>query len=209
MPLRPRAALRSRRTAASPVWCERCGGDRLAEVREGRRWLGVGAVALVPIGRAERHASCTACATALPLDALEAPTTAALAHHLALVTRELAVAVAAAGDVDDPALLARALQQVRSVAPDVDAERFARDVRACDPLATPDLVRPLAPVLSDTGREVIVADAARVALAAHTIGARQRWLLDAVGSELGLTPAQVCRIVAAAAAEVEPPSSAA
>lgn len=208
VPFRPRAAERSRRTAAAPVWCEGCGGDRLAEVREGRRWLGVGRVAMVPIGRSERRMRCTACASDLPLELLDVPTTAALARHLALVTRALAVAVTAAGDPSDPDLRAHALRQVRSVAPEVDERRFDHEVRASDPLAAPALVRPLAPILSATGREVIVADAARVALAAHTIGARQRWLLTAVGEELGLTSEQVCRIVSAVAAEVDPPTSA-
>jgi hypothetical protein len=188
------------------VWCESCGGDRLAEVQVGRPWLGLGAVPLVPIGRSERRVRCTACAGDLPHDALDQPTTAALAQHLAVATRALAVAITATGDPDDEALFIRALAQVRMVAPEVDAARLAHEVATCDPSGVPALVAPLASVLSMPGKELVVADLARVALASHVITARQRTLLDAVGRELGLGPADVCRIVVAAAAAVEPPA---
>ena len=49
-----------------------------------------------------------------------------------------------------------------------------------------------------------MADMVQVALAAHTITSHQRWLLEAAGRGLGLTPMHVTGIISAVAAAVEP-----
>ncbi len=61
MAARPRITVRSTTVGATAMFCPTCGGDRAAEVREGRRWLRLGRLALVPLRRSGRHLTCTAC----------------------------------------------------------------------------------------------------------------------------------------------------
>jgi hypothetical protein len=75
---------------------------------------------------------------------------------------------------------------------------------AHDPASVAVHVSPLADALEVAGKERLVANMVQVALASHTITPHQRWLLDRVGTSLGLTPMHVTGIISAVAASIEP-----
>lgn len=204
MAARPCITVRSTTVGATAMFCPTCGGDRAAEVREGRRWLRFGRLALVPLRRSGRHLTCTACGTTHEVDVLDRLTTAELAHRLLTVTHQLTVMTVRAGDPADRDLRRRAVQHIRTVVPAYDQNRLDRELLELDPAQAPALVAPLAAELEVEGKERLVADVVRVALAAHTITPHQRWLIDAAGTALGLTPLHLTGIVSGIAASVEP-----
>lgn len=204
MPNRPCITVRSTPVGGVAFWCPTCGGDRAAEVREGRCWLHLGPVPLVPLRRSGRHLTCTECGTDQPMTALDRLTTAQMRSLLDDLTRQLTVLMVRTGDSADRQLRRRAVQHVRSVEPTYDQNRLDRELAAAVPAAAAELVLPLRDELEVAGKELLVADLVRVALAAHTITPHQRWVIEAVGTSLGLTPLHLTGIVAGIAASVEP-----
>ena len=102
------------------------------------------------------------------------------------------------------ALRRRAVQHVRTAIPAYHQNQLDADLATVDPAAIAGHVAPLADHLAVEGKERIVAGMVQVALAAHTISSHQRWVLDRVGTSLGLTPVHVTGIISAVAAAVEP-----
>jgi hypothetical protein len=197
-------SVRPRVERASAFFCPTCGGDRVAEISIGRRLLAVGPVPLLPWTRGSDHVRCTTCRTVHPTATLEALTTAELAARLVDLTRILTATTVRAGDPGDRALRRRAVQHVRTAIPSYHQNQLDADMVALDPASVAGHVVPLADALEMEGKERLVANMVQVALAAHTISAHQRWLLDCVGTSLGLTPMHVTGIISAVAAAVEP-----
>lgn len=197
-------SIRPRVVRATAFFCATCGGDRAAEVGDGRRVLAVGPVPLAPWSRGEEHVRCTSCGTAHPPSSLDVLTTAELSERMVDLTRILTATTVRAGDPGDRALRRRAVQHVRTVIPGYHQNQLDVDMVALDPASVAGYVTPLAGSLEVEGKERLVANMVQVALAAHTISSHQRWLLDCVGTSLGLTPVHVAGIISAVAAAVEP-----
>jgi LSD1 subclass zinc finger protein len=197
-------AVRPRVDRATPFFCPTCGGDRVAEVSGGRRLLVIGLVPLLPWTRGEAHVRCATCRTVHATDRLEVLTTADLAARLVDLTRILTVTTVRAGDPGDRVLRRRAVQHVRTAIPGYHQNQLDIDMVALDPATVAEHVAPVADSLEVEGKERLVANMVHVALAAHTISSHQRWLLDRVGTSLGLTPMHVTGIISAVASAVEP-----
>lgn len=203
MPSTSRITVRSSTVGGVAFWCPTCGGDRAAAIREGRRWLRLGPLPVVPLGRSGRHLTCTGCGADHPMAALERLTTTDLRLLLAELTRELTVLMVRTGDATDRQLRRRAVQHIRTAVPTYDQNQLDADLGEAVPARGAELAAPLRDELEVEGKERLVADLVRVALAANTITPHQRWLIEAVGTSLGLTPLHLTGIVAGIAASVE------
>jgi len=197
-------SVRARVDRTTPIFCPTCGGDRLGEVCDGRRRIAVGPIAVLPWTRSEGHVRCTACDSCHGTDCLDALTSAELADRLVDLTRVLTVTIVRTGDPSDRAMRRRAVQHVRTVIPGYHQNRLDADMVALDPASIAAHVTPLADALEVAGKERLIANMVHVALAAHTISSHQRWLLDRVGTSLGLTPMHVTGIISAVASAIEP-----
>ncbi len=197
-------SIRARVDRTTPIFCPDCGGDRAGEVCDGRRRITVGGVAVLPWTRREGHVRCTACDTRHPTSCLDVLTSDELAERLVDLTRVLTVTTVRAGDPSDRAMRRFAVQHVRTAIPGYHQNRLDADMVALDPACIATHVTPLADALEVAGKERLVANMVQVALAAHTISSHQRWLLDRVGTSLGLTPLHVAGIISAVASAVGP-----
>jgi hypothetical protein len=197
-------SVRAKVDRIAPIFCPACGGDRQAQVCDGRRRLALGPVTILPWRRGEAHVRCTTCATVHPVAVLDVLTSAELAERLVDLTRMLTVATVRTGDPSDRAMRRRAVQHVRTAIPDYHQNRLDADMVAVDPASIAVHVAPMADELEVAGKERLVANMVQIALAAHTITSHQRWLLERVGTSLGLTPMHVAGIISAVAASVEP-----
>ena len=191
-------------TRMAPFFCPACGGDRVALVHAGRRWVRVGPVGVLPWRGTDHHVTCIHCGTEHPAAALDVLTSAELADLLVEVAVATTVMTVRAGCRTDPGLRRRAVQHIRTVQPAYHQADLDRDLAELDPANVHRHVAPLADALAAEGKEALVADMVKVALAAHTITPHQRWLLEATGHGLGLTPVHVTGIISAVAAAVEP-----
>lgn len=197
-------SIRPRVDRTADFFCSSCGGDRQGAVSTGRRSLAVGRLRILPWSRGEGRVRCTECGTAHDLDALSVPTSAELGQRLIDLTRVLTVTTVRTGDPAHRDLRRRAVQHVRTAIPAYHQNQLDADMAALDPAHVADHVAPIADVLEVAGKERLVAAMVQVALAAHTITPHQRWLIDRVGTSLGLTPMHITGIVSAVAAAAEP-----
>jgi hypothetical protein len=196
----------SRTTSVRPFFCPSCGADRVGRVREGRRWLRIGRVPVVPAGFDARHVECASCGDRHAPAVLDVLTTAQLWMSLERAVHVLAVLTVATGDPEDRALRRRAVQQVRTVRPAYDQSQLDHDLATLEPPMAQDAVAELADALEAEGKERLVADLVRVALAGGTVTVEQRWLLQSVATTLGLSALHLTGIITAVAAAVEPPA---
>ena len=197
-------AIRPRVDRTVPFFCPSCGGDRSGAVCDGRRRVSAGSVAVFPWTRTDGHVRCTACGTRHPTECLSVLTSAELSGRLVDLTRVLTALTVSTGDSHDRDLRRRAVQHVRTVIPGYHQNRLDADIATIEPTAVAAHTSPVADALEVSGKERMVSDMVRVALAAHTITSHQRWLMDTVGISLGLTPMHVTGIISAVAAAVEP-----
>jgi len=197
-------SIRARVDRTTPFFCPACGGDRSGEVCDGRRRFAIGRVGVLPWIRGEAHVRCTDCETVHPIGCLDVLTSEDLATRLVDLTRILTATTVRAGDAGDRAVRRRAVQHVRTVIPGYHQNQLDADMVAHDPASVAVHVTPLANELEVAGKERLVANMVQVALASHTITSHQRWLLDRVGTSLGLTPMHVTGIISAVAASIEP-----
>ncbi len=204
MPRLRLTSIHARVDRTTTFFCTACGGDRPGEVCDGRRRIAVGPVVVGPWTRTDGHVRCTVCDTQHPTECLEVLTSDELATRLIDLARILTATMVRTGDPADRDLRRRAVQHVRTVVPGYHQNNLDADMAAHDPADVAIHVTPLAGALEVAGKERFVADMVQVALASHTITSHQRWLLDRVGTSLGLTPMHITGIISAVAASVEP-----
>lgn len=201
--------IRFRTTATTTFFCPRCGGDRKGDRRTARRWFTCFFVPVLPLGQLGEVVECTTCRTRYEPHVADQPTTALLSEILGNAVRVLTAMVVRAGDPEDDAMRAAATSLTRTVAPGYDDTTLTADVLAVDPGAAEQYVAPLADGLRTAGKERLLSDLVRVALAAGTITPDQRRLIDTVGRAMDLTPVHVTGIVTSVAsarsAEPDPP----
>ncbi|WP_329117074.1 TerB family tellurite resistance protein [Streptomyces sp. NBC_01465] len=191
-------------------FCADCGGDRNYRRRTGRRRLTVLGVPLLKRGTEGPVVECAACQTHFGLDALDHPTTTRFSAMLRDAVHTVALAVLAAGGASSRTATAVAASALRAAGYDdcseeqlgILAEALTADADPCGVALAIELheaLEPLAPHLAPAGRESILLQGARIALADGPYSPAEREVLTAVGGALALCDEDTVRLLAAAA----------
>lgn len=207
------------RIAWTPVgdgqfFCPGCGGDRNYQRLTGHRRFTLLGVPVLPRGEAGPVVECAACARHYGTDVLDHPTTSRFSAMLRDAVHTVALAVLAAGSTRTRTSLSAAAGAVRAAGfQDCTEEQLNALVEAlaadtgrifgepCGPglaIELHEALDPLAPHLAPGGREAILLQGARIALADGPYTPAEREVLATVGAALTLTAADVERLLAAA-----------
>lgn len=208
------------RTAWTPVgdgefYCPGCGGDRNYQRLTGRRRFTLLGVPLLPRGVTGPVVECAACRHHFGTDVLDHPTTRRFSVMLRDAVHTVALAVLSAGGTSSRTALETAAATVRAAGfADCSEEQLAALVealaadtgRACDQpcgaglaIELHEALDPLAPHLAPAGRESILLQAARIALADGPYTPAERDALRTVGAALTICTDDVTRLLLAAA----------
>lgn len=196
--------IRYRTTGTVEFFCPRCGGDRTGLARTARRWFTAFWVPVLPLQPLGELVECATCRTRFEPEVTDQPTTAGLGEAFATAVRVLTAMVVRTGEPFDPAMRAAAVGTVAGTVPGYDDLTLGNDLLAVDPAFAEPYVQPLTSGLAVNGKERLVADLVRVALAGGTVTADQRRVIDLAGRGLGLTPAHVTGIVSSVASASSP-----
>lgn len=181
-------------------FCPSCGGDRSAARRNARRWFTLFWIPVIPLSRVGDVVECETCHNRFDPIVARRPTTADLASILANAVRALTAMVVRTAEpatttTSGDAIRAAAVAHVRWSVPTYDQDTLANDVASIDPALAQQYVGPLEEGLETGGKELLLADLVRVALAGGTVTPGQREVIDQAGRGLGLTPAHVTGVV--------------
>lgn len=195
-------------------FCPGCGGDRNYQRLTGRRRVALVGMPVLPRGATGPVVECAACGHHYGTDVLDHPTTIRFSAMLRDAVHTVALAVLAAGGTGSRTTLETAASAVRaagfedctavSLSALVDA--LAADTgRVCaEPggaslaIELHEALDPLAPHLAPTGRESILLQGARIALADGPYSVAEREVLATVGAALTICSDDVTRLLAAA-----------
>ncbi|MEU2717216.1 TerB family tellurite resistance protein [Streptomyces sp. NPDC007205] len=207
------------RTAWTPIgdgefFCPGCGGDRNYQRLTGRRRLTLLGVPLLPRGTAGPVVECAACRHHYGTDVLDHPTTRRFSAMLRDAVHTVALAVLAAGGTSSRTALETAATAVRAAGFDGCTEdQLAALVEALAAdtgrvlggeggtsltIELHEALDPLAPHLAPAGRESLLLQAARIALADGPYTPAERDALTTVGAALTICADDVTRLLAAA-----------
>jgi hypothetical protein len=207
------------RTAWTPVgdgefFCPGCGGDRNYQRLTGRRRFTFLGVPVLPRGATGPVVECAACRHHYGTDVLDHPTTRRFSAMLRDAVHTVALAVLAAGGTGSRTALETAAATVRSAGfDDCTEDQLAGlvDALAADTgrvLGGPsgasltielhEALDPLAPHLALAGRESLLLQAARIALADGPYTPAERDALTTIGTALTMCADDVSRLLAAA-----------
>ncbi|MBC3989995.1 TerB family tellurite resistance protein [Streptomyces sp. AC563] len=209
-------------------FCPTCGGDRNYRRRTGRRrvvLLGL-PLPLLPRGAVAPVVECSACHAHFGTEALDHPTTTRLSAMLRDAVHTVALAVLAAGGTEARPVRQAAVGAVRAAGyADCDEDQLLDLIAALaadtgrlpgiggdapavffglgDPSTTlaielHEALEPLAPHLAPTGRESVLLQGARIALADGAYCPAERAVLETVGRALSLDPDDTARLLLAA-----------
>ncbi|WP_156722809.1 TerB family tellurite resistance protein [Streptomyces apocyni] len=196
-------------------FCPDCGGDRNYRRRTGRRRFALLGIPLLARGDAGPVVECAACQGRFGMDVLDHPTSLRFSAMLKDAVHTVALAVLAAGGTSSRTALASAVSAVRTAGYDdctEDQLTTLIDALAADtgritggpagPAAITlaielhEALDPLAPHLAPAGRELILVQAARIALADGPYTPAEREVLATVGGALRLEQDAVSRLLA-------------
>ncbi|MFD5798068.1 TerB family tellurite resistance protein [Streptomyces diastatochromogenes] len=207
------------RTAWTPVgdgefYCPGCGGDRNYQRLTGRRRFTLLGVPVLPRGATGPVVECAACRHHFGTDVLDHPTTRRFSAMLRDAVHTVALAVLAAGGTGSRPALETAAGAVRAAGfEDCTEDQLAALVEAlaadtgrvlggpCGASLAIELheaLDPLAPHLAPTGRESLLLQAARIALADGPYTPAERDALATIGAALTICADDVDRLLAAA-----------
>ncbi|MCX4749077.1 TerB family tellurite resistance protein [Kitasatospora sp. NBC_01287] len=196
-------------------FCPGCGGDRNYRRQHGRRWLRLLGSPVLPLGPVLAGVQCTNCLGRYGLESLEQLTSGRLTALLRDAQYTIALALLAAGGTSSAAARAEAGELVRAAGFEDggEAQLLAAlaallGVDAGEPLdlgATDGLLvelhaalEPLAPHLAQQGRERLLLQGARIALADGRYLPQERAALAAAGGCLRLSATVVDQLLEAA-----------
>ncbi|MGY1435660.1 TerB family tellurite resistance protein [Streptomyces reniochalinae] len=193
-------------------FCPGCGGDRRYRRRTGRRRFVLLGVPLIPRGPAGPVVECVACRGHFAVGALDHPTTDRLATMLREAVHSVALAVLAAGGAQARAVRETAVETVRAAGfPGCREEELMTLLAALTQESGPgdptpvsreielhEVLAPLAPHLAVPGRESLLLQGARIALADGVYCAAERDVLTTVGQALRIGTQDVDRLLAQA-----------
>ncbi|MFF9123360.1 TerB family tellurite resistance protein [Streptomyces sp. NPDC014889] len=211
------ARLLGTRTAWTPVgdgefFCPGCGGDRNYQRLTGRRRFTVLGVPLLPRGTTGPVVECAACGAHFGTDVLDHPTTTRFSAMLRDAVHTVALAVLSAGGTGSRTALETAAVTVRAAGlADCTEEQLAALVEAlaadtgrayedqpCGAglaIELHEALDPLAPHLAPAGRESILLQAARIALADGPYTPAEHDTLSTVGAALTICTNDVTRLL--------------
>jgi len=195
-------------------FCPGCGGDRNYQRLTGRRRFTLLGVTVLPRGETGPVVECAACHHHYGADVLDHPTTTRFSAMLRDAVHTVALAVLAAGGTCSRTSLETAAATVRSAGFDdctedqlgalVDAlaadtgRIFGEPCGAGLAIELHEALDPLAPHLAPVGREAILLQGARIALADGPYTPAERDVLSTVGAALTICSDDVTRLLAAA-----------
>ncbi|MFE0916918.1 TerB family tellurite resistance protein [Streptomyces nigra] len=219
-----RAARPARLLGTRVVWtaagdgeffCPGCGGDRNYQRLTGRRRFTLLGVPVLPRGETGPVVECAACRRHFGTDVLDHPTTTRFSAMLRDAVHTVALAVLSAGGTCARPALETAAATVRAAGfDDCTEEQLSALVDAlaadtgrvlsepCGPglaIELHEALDPLAPHLAPAGRESILLQGARIALADGPYTPAERDTLATVGAALTLCTDDVTGLLAAAA----------
>ncbi|WUJ32704.1 TerB family tellurite resistance protein [Streptomyces sp. NBC_00388] len=198
-------------------FCAGCGGDRNYRRLTGHRRLTVLGLPLLSRGSTGPVVECAACRTQFSTDTLDRPTTTRFSAMLRDAVHTVTLAVLTAGGTRSHAVVETAVSTVRAAGFDecteeqltalvdalaADTGRFVTDAEPCGAALTIELhesLQPLAPHLAPVGRESILLQGARIALADGPYSPAERDVLATVGGALQLCTEDTARLLTAAA----------
>ncbi|MEW1772093.1 TerB family tellurite resistance protein [Streptomyces sp. NPDC086777] len=207
------------RTAWTPVgdgefFCPGCGGDRNYQRLTGRRRFTLLGVPVLPRGTTGPVVECAACRHHYGTDVLDHPTTSRFSAMLRDAVHTVALAVLAAGGTCARAALEAAVGAVRAAGFEEATEDqlsalvealvadtgrvFEQPYRASLAIELHEALDPLAPHLAPAGREALLLQGARIALADGPYTNAEREVLGTVGAALTICADDVTRLLAAA-----------
>ncbi|MFD3502064.1 TerB family tellurite resistance protein [Streptomyces sp. NPDC058676] len=207
------------RTAWTPVgdgefFCPGCGGDRNFQRLTGHRRFTLLGVPVLPRGETGPVVECAACRRHFGTDVLDHPTTTRFSAMLRDAVHTVALAVLSAGGTCSRTSLEAAAATVRAAGFDdcteeqLDAlvEALALDTgrvygRPCGAglaIELHEALDPLAPHLAAAGRESILLQGARIALADGPYTPAERDVLTTVGAALTICADDVTRLLVSA-----------
>ncbi|KAB1146324.1 TerB family tellurite resistance protein [Streptomyces luteolifulvus] len=207
------------RIAWTPVgdgefFCPGCGGDRNYQRLTGRRRFTLLGVPVLPRGETGPVVECAACRRHFGTDVLDHPTTTRFSAMLRDAVHTVALAVLATGGSCARTSLEAAAATVRTAGFDDCSEEqlenlveaLAADTgrvydRPCGAglaIELHEALDPLAPHLAPAGRESILLQGARIALADGPYTPAERDVLATVGAALTICSDDVTRLLAAA-----------
>ncbi|MGW1747814.1 tellurite resistance TerB family protein [Streptomyces sp. NPDC002092] len=207
------------RTAWTPVgdgefFCPGCGGDRNYQRLTGHRRFMLLGVPVLPRGETAPVVECAACRRHFGTDVLDHPTTTRFSAMLRDAVHTVALAVLAAGGTCSRTALEAAASMVRAAGFDdcteeqlnALVEALAADTgraygQSCGAglaIELHEALDPLAPHLAPVGRESILLQGARIALADGPYNPAERDVLATVGAALTICSDDVTRLLAAA-----------
>jgi tellurite resistance protein len=194
-------------------FCPECGGDRNYQRLTGRRRFVLLGLPVLPRGDSGPAVECAACLRHYGTDVLDHPTTTRFAAMLRDAVHTVALAVLATSDTCSRTALKAAAGTVRAAGYDCAEEQLDALVRAlaadtgriyaepCGPglaIELHEALDPLAPHLAAAGRESILLQGARIALADGPYTPAERDVLATVGAALTIPAADVTRLLTAA-----------
>lgn len=195
-------------------FCPGCGGDRNYQRLTGHRRFALLGVPVLPRGGTGPVVECAACRRHFGTDVLDHPTTTRFSAMLRDAVHTVALAVLAAGGTCSRASLETAAAGVRAAGfDDCTQEQLAALVEALEAdtgrftgepctaglaIELHEALDPLAPHLAAPGRESILLQGARIALADGPYTPAERDALATVGAALTICSDDVTRLLAAA-----------
>ncbi|WP_329018559.1 tellurite resistance TerB family protein [Streptomyces sp. NBC_00690] len=197
-------------------FCPACGGDRNYRRRTGRRRFTLLGIPLLPRGSAGPVVECAACHGHFGMDTLDHPTTARFSAMLRDAVHTVALAVLASGGTSSSSVRETAVTTVRAAglhdctedqltglieALAADTGRFVTDTGpygAALAIELHEALEPLSPHLAPAGRESILLQGARIALADGPYTPAEREVLTTVGTALQLPPTDTTRLLSMA-----------
>ncbi|MBC9726820.1 TerB family tellurite resistance protein [Streptomyces sp. TRM68367] len=195
-------------------FCPGCGGDRNYQRLTGRRRFTCLGVPVLPRGETGPVVECAACRRHFGMDVLDHPTTVRFSAMLRDAVHTVALAVLAAGGSCSRTALDAAVGAVRAAGfDDCTQEQLAALVEALaadtgrvtgEPcgaglaIELHEALDPLAPHLALAGRESILLQGARIALADGPYTPAERDTLATVGAALTICADDVTRLLAEA-----------
>lgn len=195
-------------------FCPGCGGDRNYQRLTGRRRITCLGVPVLPRGETGPVVECAACRRHYGADVLDHPTTTRFSAMLRDAVHTVALAVLAADGNCARTSLETAASAVRSAGFDdctedqlgalvealaLDTGRvFGEPCGASLAIELHEALDPLAPHLAPTGREAILLQGARIALADGPYTPAERDVLSTVGAALTICADDVTRLLATA-----------
>ncbi|MDT0393780.1 MULTISPECIES: TerB family tellurite resistance protein [Streptomyces] len=195
-------------------FCPGCGGDRNYQRLTGRRRFTLLGVPVLPRGESAPTVECASCRRHFGTDVLDHPTTTRFSAMLRDAVHTVALAVLAAGGICSRASLETATAGVRAAGfDDCTEEQLAALVEALEAdtgrftgepctaglaIELHEALDPLAPHLAAPGRESILLQGARIALADGPYTPAERDALATVGAALTICSNDVTRLLAAA-----------